>query len=111
MTELRSLDLWGTGITDEGLEHLGGLKNLQGLCVSDTLVTDHGLLRLKGLTRLKILQADRTHITPLGVAELQCALPRCRIGRFVAPDPMRDFKDSRDTFWLDNLDGDWGPAW
>jgi len=38
-------------------------------------------VHLKGLTKLKTLGLERTNVTDAGRAELQQALPRCRIGK------------------------------
>jgi len=42
-------------------------------------VTDAGLVHLKGLTNLETLVLDETQVTSAGVAELQKALPKCKI--------------------------------
>ena len=42
-------------------------------------VTDAGLTHLKGLKALTYLGLNRTQITDAGVAELQKALPKCKI--------------------------------
>ena len=55
MTELRSLFLHGTKITDAGLEHL------------------------KGMTELKSLMLIEPKVTDAGVKKLQKALPKCGI--------------------------------
>ena len=40
-----------------------------------------GLVHLKGLTRLETLTLGGTKITEAGVAELQKALPNCKISK------------------------------
>jgi hypothetical protein len=104
---LRSLDLSScAGITDEGLRPLAGLQPLQVLNLShcpgitdealrsvcvlrslqkldpafDEKVTDAGLRHLARLQKLGTLNlAGCNRITPAGIAELQKALPDCRI--------------------------------
>jgi hypothetical protein len=46
LTQLLSLDLKGTKITDAGLEHLKGLDNLFELDLLETDVTDEGIKML-----------------------------------------------------------------
>jgi hypothetical protein len=58
---LKDLFLYGTKITDAGLEHLKGLSGLRGLAIWYTKVTD------------------------AGVKDLQEALPHCRIRKEKAP--------------------------
>jgi hypothetical protein len=64
LSELRDLSLHATQVTDAGLEHLAGLTQLTTLYLSDT------------------------HVTAAGVANLQQALPNCKITRF--PPPVLD---------------------
>ena len=42
-------------------------------------ITDAGLVHLKGLTNLRLLSLKKTQITSAGIAELQKALPNCKI--------------------------------
>ena len=49
LTELQSLDIAGTKLTDVGLKCLQGLTKLRSLCVDDTGVTDKGIARFKKL--------------------------------------------------------------
>jgi hypothetical protein len=102
-TELQTLSLFNTKVTDAGLENLKGLGQLQELYVGDTKITDiglnyikslpllhdlgldhtqitdSGLEGLKGLTQLERLDICNTKVTDAGVAELQKALPNCKI--------------------------------
>ena len=55
MTNLQSLNLTYTKVTDAGLAHLKGLTRLQSLQFEATQVTDAGLKHLKGLTQLQSL--------------------------------------------------------
>ena len=45
---LKRLNVAGTGITDDGLVALGGLPDLEWVCVNRTQVTSQGVARLKG---------------------------------------------------------------
>jgi Leucine-rich repeat (LRR) protein len=61
--------------------HLKGLSNLQKLYLRSTKITDAGLVHLKGLTKLQTLVLSETKVTEAGVAELQKALPNCKISK------------------------------
>ena len=58
-------------------------RNEQGevveLSLHDTKITDAGLVHLKGLTGLQSLGLSGPKITDAGVADLQKALPNCKI--------------------------------
>ena len=80
LKQLRALYLWDTHITDAGLKHLKGFKQLQALYLNSTQVTDAGLEHLKGLKQLTILDLGHTQVTDAGVKDLQKALsPEARI--------------------------------
>ena len=80
LTNLQTLNLnFCRQITDAGLVHLKGLTNLEQLDLVDTQVTDAGLVHLKGLTKLRTLFLDSTQVTDAGIADLQKALPKCKI--------------------------------
>ena len=82
LTQLTQLDIDGTLVTDVGLQQLQDLKQLEVLSLSFTSITDAGLEHLRGLTKLTDLYlSDNTQITNAGVANLQKALPHCRIDR------------------------------
>ena len=72
---IRSADV----IADAGLVHIKGLTQLERLTLSRTKTTDVGLVHLKGLTELQKLWLSGTQITDAGAAELQKALPNCKI--------------------------------
>jgi len=83
LTKLRRLDLSYTQISDAGLEHLKGM-NISELCLGETAamedvlgaVSEAALEHLKGMTNLKRLIFFNT---PTNRAELQKALPNCKI--------------------------------
>jgi hypothetical protein len=58
-------------VMDAGLEHLGGLGQLQVLTLSGTKVTDAGLVHLDELTQLKTLRLWGTNVTDAGLVHLK----------------------------------------
>lgn len=79
LKNLRKLHLENTKIGDAGLTHLKGLTNLEYLNLYGTQVTDSGLSQLEGLKDLKALYLWQTKVTPAGVDKLKKALPKCDI--------------------------------
>lgn len=69
LTEVQTLSIDFSRVTDAGLEHLSGLPRLQGLGLTKTGVTDAGLRHLMVLTRLRNLNLNATRITDSGVKE------------------------------------------
>ena len=53
LTRLRRLTLCSTSVTDEGMEHVAAIANLEELDVHYTRVTEAGLARLTTLARLR----------------------------------------------------------
>ncbi|QEG15978.1 protein kinase domain-containing protein [Gimesia maris] len=76
---LSKLDLTNCKITDSGLEHLQDLKNLRDLRLDLTPVSDAGLQHLYSLKKLENLDLRETKVTSQGIADLQKALPKCKI--------------------------------
>ncbi len=76
---LNKLDLTNCKITDSGLEHLQDLKNLRDLRLDLTPVSDAGLQHLYSLKKLENLDLRETKVTSQGIADLQKALPKCKI--------------------------------
>jgi hypothetical protein len=70
-----------TQITDAGLKYFKGLPQLRVLNLGDTHVTDMGLVNLSGMPQLPSLSLWKTKVTNAGVADLQKALPNCKIER------------------------------
>ena len=62
--------LSGRKLTDEGLAHVGALKNIVRLNLRDTPITSAGLVHLKGLTKLGRLHLERTGVDDDGLAHL-----------------------------------------
>ena len=58
-------------MSDAGLRHLAGLKELRGVDLSESRVTDAGLVNLQGLTKLESLNLNHTNITDAGLAHLE----------------------------------------
>jgi hypothetical protein len=79
LTQLASLDLTGTHVTDHGLEHLGGLTRLRALTLDKTTVTGTGLVHLIALTQLRSLNLDGSKADAVAVRRFKKALPRVRI--------------------------------
>jgi hypothetical protein len=59
--------------------HLKGLTGLQTFYLGKTQITDAGLVHLKGMAELQWLYLRSTQVTDAGVADLQKALPDCKI--------------------------------
>jgi hypothetical protein len=76
---LRLLALSGTQVTNNGLDHIMGLTRLETLSLHDTEISDAGLEHLKGLTELEYLYLHNTHVTEEGIQGLRKALPDCEI--------------------------------
>ena len=70
-------------ITDAGLAHISGLKDLGLLSLDKTGVGDAGLVHLAGLTKLGLLSLHRTRITDAGLVHLEklTSLRNLNIGR------------------------------
>ena len=106
LRKLRRLHLNYASISDDGLEHLQPLENLEDLSLYHTKVSDAGLGLLLSLKQLRVLKLGATqlegqNLTQLGslnnleeldlvapgitesdaqeIAELQRALPKCKI--------------------------------
>jgi serine/threonine protein kinase/Leucine-rich repeat (LRR) protein len=68
---LGTLYLSGQPVTDAGLVHILGLKQLMGLGLSSTGVTDAGFTNLPNLTNLRNLNLERTQVTDAVLAHLK----------------------------------------
>ena len=82
LKELRTLYLHRTQVTDTGLAHLKRLRELQTLDLGETQITDAGLAHLKGLKELQILGLRGCEqVTKEGLTDLRKALPNATIMR------------------------------
>jgi Leucine-rich repeat (LRR) protein len=80
LQKLTSLDLSATKITDAGLKEVAKLQQLTELLLVYTDITDAGLKELAKLRHLTYLDLScYDQITDTGVAQLQKALPKCKI--------------------------------
>jgi Leucine-rich repeat (LRR) protein len=66
-------------LTDLGASVVGQLKGLERLSMASSAINDIGLEPLKGLKGLQELNLSGTKVTDGGIADLQKALPKCRI--------------------------------
>jgi serine/threonine protein kinase/sugar lactone lactonase YvrE len=70
LTNLRSLNLDHTEVTDEGMQDVAGLTGLVSLSLTNTQVTDAGLAKLKSLAGMDDLRLDKLPITDAGLAHV-----------------------------------------
>lgn len=73
LTSLWKLTLTNTRISDQGLSHLRGLSQLRYLVLDQTQITDKGLAHLSELRQLRTLSLARTRISDVGLAHLSKA--------------------------------------
>jgi Leucine-rich repeat (LRR) protein len=100
LPHLESLNISGNDITDAGLAHLVGLKNLRELYVGGCeKVTDQGLVSLGKITSLQVLSLNRTPVTEKGMPFLvglrnlrELGLVNCAVNRQLALDYLRERK-------------------
>jgi hypothetical protein len=80
LKELRSLRLGIDKITDRGLACLSGLERLEALEIgSRSAITDTGLQTVSRLSQLKELSLPSLSVTKKGVAELRRKMPALRV--------------------------------
>jgi Leucine-rich repeat (LRR) protein len=80
LKQLRELNLWNDPkIKGPGLKHLAGLDSLERLNLGQTQIRDEDLQHLVGLKRLKFLDTSRTQVTDAGARALRQALPECEV--------------------------------
>lgn len=77
LERLEWLNLFRTGVGDEGLKTIGKLESLRRLPLGETGVTDAGLVHLAGLSRLEYLGLRGTRVSDAGLASLE-VLPALR---------------------------------
>ena len=83
LSECKSIELLNLftckSLTDDDFSVLQTLPKLNTLNLAITAISDAGLVHLKPLKNLKTLDLTETAITPAGIADLQSALPDCKI--------------------------------
>lgn len=79
LKNLQRLNLSHCEIGDLGLEHLKLLANLEWLIVYNTGITDKGISHLKEMKKLRRLGVTSWKLSEKACAELQKALPECKI--------------------------------
>ena len=60
-------------LTDDGVEHLGEINNLQTLLIDGTKITDAGMAQLADLMDLRSIDISNTSITEQGLQHLSKA--------------------------------------
>jgi len=69
--DIRSVNLSGTGVSDEDLYTLNDVLNLQDLSLARTRITDEGLVHVRQLEGLWSLDLANTEITNEGLAHIE----------------------------------------
>jgi hypothetical protein len=64
------LSLVGSDITDDGIRHLGGMRNLRSLVLQRTGIEGSGLAHLQSLPRLEVLNLSHTRVDDEGALNL-----------------------------------------
>jgi hypothetical protein len=78
LSRLENLNLGNDAISDAGLKHLEGLRELKILALNNTQVTDAGLVSISRLTNLEYLYFDNQAISDAGLAQLE-GLPNLKV--------------------------------
>lgn len=71
LIRLRKLYLGQTNIGDAGIAHLKNLAQIEYLSLGETQVTSTGLQHLNGLTSLRVLSLYKTPVTDTGLGQLR----------------------------------------
>ncbi len=79
LKNLVGLSLQNTGLTDAEAAQIAKLSKLQTLFLDQSKITDQGLQSLKSLSGLTLLSVRGLNVSPQAIADLQQALPKCKI--------------------------------
>lgn len=79
LSQLSELQMDRVLLFDDGLASVRQLKQLTALSLQDTQLTDASLVKLQVMTQLRSLDLTANRVSDAGVADLQRALPRCKI--------------------------------
>ena len=83
--------------------HLKNIPNVVRLNLAETKVTDAGLAHLEGLKNLKSLYLWQTQVTPDGAEKLRQALPDCNIDLgWKAPEESEEADDAEESQGAEN---------
>jgi hypothetical protein len=66
-------------VTEDGLENLQTLPNLQSLNLASTQVTDDAMETFEAMSGLQVLNLRNTRTTETKINDLRRALPKCKI--------------------------------
>lgn len=94
---LRAFHVHASRVDDAVIRQLSAMRKLETLDLSNNPVTDKALAELKPIKTLMQLKLVATNVTAAGIADLQKALPNCKIESDVA-DPGYKF-----ALWLKSL--------
>jgi Leucine-rich repeat (LRR) protein len=103
-TQLVTLSMPNSDISDAGLESLGKIESLESLVLTSTRVTDAGLAALEGLPKLQHLNLSATRITDEAVerlARLTTLRTLSLSGTAISPRALEGLKPLRNLEWLD----------
>jgi hypothetical protein len=79
LERLEALSLTNCNVTDAGLKSLEALPSLQFLALGGTQITDAGLASLEKMKTLRTLYLKHTGVTQAGIQGLKKAMPQLRI--------------------------------
>ena len=82
LTSLKNLGLYSNkAITDVGIAHLSGLKNVEVLSLQFTSITDAGLPHIKDLPNLVMLDLRGTGVSQGALDQFEADRPGVRLWR------------------------------
>ncbi|MEZ6061742.1 MAG: serine/threonine-protein kinase [Planctomycetaceae bacterium] len=79
MPQLRYLGVLSWSLTRRGVEELGSLTQLHGLCLADTNMRDDWMHSVHNLKSMRKAELEGTQVTAAAATKLKRALPRCEI--------------------------------
>jgi formylglycine-generating enzyme required for sulfatase activity len=82
MPDLERAYISGEKVTDVGVSRLAGFGKLKIVCLSGTSVGDEGARQLQRLENLEQLYLTQTRVTDEGARQLEQVLPGCKVWRF-----------------------------
>jgi hypothetical protein len=65
------IDLWGTSVSDMGIEHLREIKDLKSLSFARAEISDQGVRTLAGIETVTSLDLSDTNVTDVGLRTLR----------------------------------------